>query len=104
MRYDEQKDLYCVLYTDGVYEDLNASETRQGIQDHSDHMQPAVTVDASDRDAAVSGSEIAGNTVVAASPAEGAESFAVRGRVASSVTLPPEMVVAMTALTSAAER
>jgi hypothetical protein len=113
VRYDAQKDLYTVLYTDGIFEDLNARETRQGVQDHKEHMQPADATDrdAADRDAAdgdavVFDSEIVGSSVSVVSHTESAASSGFRGSIASSVshTVPAEMVAALTALTAAAER
>ena len=75
VRYDAQKDSYCVLYTDGIFEDLDASETRQGIQDHKEHMQPALAadVDAADRDAAATDSETEGSSVSVVSQTESAK-------------------------------
>jgi aldehyde:ferredoxin oxidoreductase len=108
VRYDSQKDLYCVLYSDGIFEDLDAIETRQGIQDHKEHMQPAVApdVDAAGRDAAVSDSETAGSTVAVTTQAASSVTTSSQActSATTSYTLPAEMVIAMTALTAAAER
>jgi hypothetical protein len=108
VRYNSQKDLYCVLYSDGIFEDLDASETRQGIQDHKEHMQPAVApdVDAAGRDAAVSDSETAGSTVAVTTQAASSVTTSSQAcfTATTSYTLPAEMVTAIAALATAAER
>ena len=120
LRYDAEEDLYWILYVDGDSEEYDADEARQGVKDYKEHLLPAVAVDkvdTADGDAAPSDSETAASTVLVMDPAESAEGFELRSRVATSVNtsqacvsattnyaLPPELATAIAALATAAER
>jgi hypothetical protein len=108
-KFDAPEDLYWILYTDGDSEEFDADEARQGVQDHKEHMHPAAAgdkVDAADGDEAASDSKTADSTVAVVTQVEHMITGATQSptSVATSYTLPPEMVTAIAALATAAER
>ena len=104
-RYDAEEGLYWVLYSDGDSEDLDEREVQQAIEDYRQHMQPALAVD---KVGAADGDEVASdstNTAVAVvTQTENVGIAAAHSTsTATSYTLPPEMALAMAALTAATE-
>ena len=104
-RYDAEEGLYWVLYSDGDSEDFDEREVQQAIEDYRQHMQPALAVD---KVGAADGDEVASdstNTAVAVvTQTENVGIAAAHSTsTATSYTLPPEMALAMAALTAATE-
>jgi hypothetical protein len=99
-RYDTEDDLYWVLYSDGDSEDLDADEVRIAVQNYKQHMLPAAAVDGN----AVDSHSSTDSSIAVVTQSEGNVIEVAQSSTAINHSLPSELVTAIAALTSAAER
>jgi hypothetical protein len=99
-RYDAEDDLYWVLYSDGDSEDLDADEVRKAVQNYKEHMLPAAAVDGD----AIDSHSSTDSSIAVVTQSEGIVIEVAQSSTAINHPLPSELVTAIAALTSAAER
>jgi hypothetical protein len=108
-KYDEDDDLYWVLYSDGDSEDMNEPDVRIAVLDHRAHMTQPVEAESKVETIAVGDSLLSAATdettvPVTAVPAANVLVADTNSVQSSSISDVSEIAVAVRAMTAAAER